>query len=66
MDTRRRVTAWLGQLIGDDTGDDLIEYALLITFIALVSVAILNTLGTSVDLVFGDMATDVEASAGGS
>ena len=60
------VQAWLGQLIRGDAAQDLIEYALLVTFIALVSVAVINSLGTSVDLVFGDMASDIEAAAGGS
>ena len=36
------------RLIGTDEGLDMVEYALLVALIAMVSVAILSTLGSSV------------------
>ena len=42
----------LRQLIRDDAGQDLIEYALLAGFIALGSVAIITTLGGEVSDLF--------------
>jgi Flp pilus assembly pilin Flp len=43
------------QLIRGESGQDLIEYALLVSFLALVSVAALNILGTSLAGFYQDL-----------
>ena len=47
---------WLLQLARADHGQDLIEYALLTGFISLVSVAIITSVGTGVNNVYGNIA----------
>jgi pilus assembly protein Flp/PilA len=39
-------------LLHDDSGQDLLEYALLVALIALVSVAVIGTTGTGVQTIF--------------
>ena len=40
------------KLIRDEEGQDLVEYALLLVFLALAAIAILPTLGSTVNKVF--------------
>ena len=47
-------------LIVEESGQDLIEYALLAGFISLVAVAAIGTVGTGVNGVYGDIATEVD------
>jgi len=46
-------------LIVEESGQDLIEYALLAGFISLAAVAAIGTVGTGVNGVYGDIATEV-------
>ena len=45
------------RLIHDESGQDLIEYALLAAFIAIVTIATLRTLGTKVAAFYGTVAS---------
>ncbi len=45
----------------DDSGQDLIEYALLAGFISLVAVAAITTVGTGINTVYGNLNTQVAA-----
>lgn len=42
----------LKRFITDDTAQDLVEYSLLLVFLALCALAILPTLGNSINVVF--------------
>jgi Flp pilus assembly pilin Flp len=42
----------VNKFIRDDEGQDLVEYALLLVFLALAAIAVLPTLGSSVNKVF--------------
>ena len=42
----------LKQFIKDEEGQDLVEYALLLVFLALAAITVLPTLGSSVNRVF--------------
>ena len=53
----------LRQLVRDDAGQDLIEYALLAGFIALASVAMITSIGTGVNTVYTNVNTQVDAAA---
>ena len=51
-----RVRDWknrIERLARDERGQDLVEYALLAAFIAIISVAVLRTLGQTVATFFG-------------
>jgi pilus assembly protein Flp/PilA len=48
-------------LIRDDQGQDLIEYALLAGFVALATTAAVTSVGTSLNTVYGSVATKVAA-----
>ncbi len=43
-----RLTAMQSRVIGDDEGATLVEYALLLVFIAVVAIAALTTLGDNI------------------
>ena len=53
----------LRQLVRDDAGQDLIEYALLAGFIALASVAMITSIGTGVNTVYTNVNSQVDAAA---
>ncbi len=55
----------LRQLIRDDGGQDLIEYALLAGFIALASVAMITNIGTGTNSVYGAIAAVFDDACGG-
>ena len=50
-------TLW--RFVREDDGQDLIEYALLAGFISLVAVLAVQSVGTGVDSVYGDINTAV-------
>lgn len=50
-----RVHALLSRAWSDDQGQDLIEYALMLTLILLVSVAAIQGIGTSVSNIFNSV-----------
>jgi pilus assembly protein Flp/PilA len=52
------------RFVRDEQGQDLIEYALLATFIALVVIVGATALGVSLNNWYGTVATNVNASAG--
>ena len=54
------------QLVRDDEGQDLIEYALLAGFISLVAVVAITNVGSGVNTVYGNVQTQVAAIPGGS
>jgi pilus assembly protein Flp/PilA len=45
------------KLISDEQGQDLVEYALLLVFLALAAIAVLPTLGQAVNNVFSQSAS---------
>ena len=55
----------LRQLIRDDAGQDLIEYALLAGFIALASVVMITNIGTGTNSVYGAIAAVFDGSCEG-
>lgn len=44
---------YLKNFINDEEGQDLVEYALLLGFVALAAVAVLTTIGTNINALFG-------------
>jgi len=50
------------QFIRDEEGQDLVEYALLLVFLALAAISILPTLGSSVNRVFSQSNSTLNAS----
>jgi Flp pilus assembly pilin Flp len=59
-----RLTTLASRLIRDDEGQDLIEYALLATFIALLAIVGAGLLGTALNNWYGTVATNVNGAAG--
>ena len=53
------------QLMNDESGQDLIEYALLAGFISLVAVVAITNVGTGVNAVYGNVESQVAAIPGG-
>jgi pilus assembly protein Flp/PilA len=51
------------RLLKDDSGQDLIEYALLATFVALVAIVGATALGTALNNWYGIAATNVNTGA---
>lgn len=49
----------LCKLYTDDSGQDLIEYALIAALIALLALAALSSVGTKISSVLGDVATSL-------
>jgi len=47
------------KLISDEQGQDLVEYALLLVFLALAAIAVLPTLGQAVNNVFSQSASSL-------
>jgi Flp pilus assembly pilin Flp len=50
------------KFVRDEEGQDLVEYALLLVFLALAAIAILPTLGSSVNRVFSQSNSTLNAS----
>jgi len=49
---RKNMVELIKRFVKDEEGQDLVEYALLLVFLALAAIAILPTLGSSVNRVF--------------
>jgi pilus assembly protein Flp/PilA len=54
----------VAKVVRDDSGQDLIEYALLAGFISLVAIAAITLLGGGINTVFGNLA-DIVSGIGG-
>lgn len=54
----------LRQLIADDDGQDLVEYAFLLAFVALLCIVGLTNLGTAVNNTYGAASTSLVNSLG--
>ena len=54
---------FLGRLIREDAGQDLIEYALLAAFIALACVLAMQAVGGGITTLFTKVKTDLETAA---
>lgn len=52
----------LKRVLKDEQGQDLVEYALLLVFLSLAAIAILPTLGSSVNRVFSQSNSSLNAS----
>ena len=52
----------INKFIRDEEGQDLVEYALLLVFLALAAIAVLPTLGSSVNRVFSQSNSSLNAS----
>jgi len=48
---------WINRFVRDEEGQDLVEYAMLLAFIALIAIAGVKVLGTTVNLFFTNVAT---------
>lgn len=57
---------FFARFIREEDGQDLIEYAFLAVFIALVVTVALGTLGRSLNSKFGDIASQVSGASSGS
>jgi len=51
----------LKDIMKDESGQDLVEYALLLVFLALAAIAVLPTLGKAVNNVFSQSASTLTA-----
>ena len=51
-----RVVNWLRRLVGHDSGQDLLEYALLVALIVLVAIAAIDETGETVTAIFTSIA----------
>lgn len=49
----------MSRLLNDESGQDLIEYALIAALIALVAITALTNVGTKVSAVLGDIASSI-------
>ncbi len=58
------IIAHLRALMRDESGQDLLEYALLVALIALISVAAITTTGTSVQSIFQQISDKLGVAAG--
>ena len=65
-DKEIKMKAVFVRFLREDQGQDLIEYALLAGFISLVAVVAITNVGAGVNLVYGNINTQVAAIPGGS
>ena len=56
-----KFTKVLKQFLGDESGQDLVEYALLLVFLALVAIVVLPILSKAVNNVFSESASSLTA-----
>jgi Flp pilus assembly pilin Flp len=56
-----RITTSIKAFLRDDSGQDLVEYALVLVFLALAAIAVLPTLGKAVNNVFSQSSSSLEA-----
>jgi len=59
-----RLSSFITRLVRDEQAQDLIEYALLATFVALVAIVGATSLGTALNNWYGAAAGNVNANAG--
>jgi len=52
---------WVSRFVRDEEGQDLVEYAMLLAFIALIAIAGVKTLGSTVNTFFSNVATALTA-----
>jgi Flp pilus assembly pilin Flp len=57
----KRITGNVREFLGDESGQDLVEYALLLVFLALAAIAVLPVLGKAVNNVFSQSASSLES-----
>ena len=55
------MTQWINRFVRDEEGQDLVEYAMLLAFIALIAIVGVKTLGTTVNQFFSNVATALTA-----
>ena len=55
------MSQYLRKIVQDEQGQDLVEYALLLVFIALAAITVLPTLGKAVNNVFSQSASSLTA-----
>jgi Flp pilus assembly pilin Flp len=63
-DTMNPVKNLVARLVGDEEGQDLIEYALLASFVCLVAIAGAKFVGTALNNWYSVVATNVSGAAG--
>jgi|SoiMetStandDraft_5_1073268.scaffolds.fasta_scaffold334543_1 Flp pilus assembly pilin Flp len=56
-----KTTKVMAQFLGEESGQDLVEYALLLVFLALAAIAVLPVLGQAVNNVFSQSASSLTA-----
>jgi Flp pilus assembly pilin Flp len=49
---REEMRKWMKRLLGDERGQDLVEYSLILAFVALAAAALMTTMGTSVTTIW--------------
>jgi pilus assembly protein Flp/PilA len=54
-----RVSVLVANLIADESGQDLVEYALIVAIMALASIAIMQTLASSIATSFSGIGTRI-------
>ena len=54
---------WLRELWRDEEGQDLVEYSLLLAFIALAAVALLSGVGKNISKIWTSISTEVSNAA---
>ena len=54
-----RVSTLVANLIAEDSGQDLVEYALIVGILALASIAMLHTLASSIATTFTGIGTKI-------
>lgn len=59
---KETMISFIKKIISDEEGQDLVEYALLLVFIALAAIAVLPTLGSAVNNVFSQSASTLGGS----
>jgi pilus assembly protein Flp/PilA len=57
----KRITTIVREFLVDESGQDLVEYALLLVFLALAAIAVLPTLSNAVNNVFSQSASSLTA-----
>mgnify|MGYP001385355145 FL=1 len=55
------ITTNVVQFLRDESGQDLVEYALVLVFLALAAIAVLPTLGKAVNNVFSQSASSLDS-----
>ena len=63
--TMRSLKNLMLRLVRDEEGQDLIEYALLATFVSLIAIAGATLLGAALNNWYGTVATEVDTAAAG-